>query len=170
MADVSIRRLPVRPRLDALQHEAEDLLRAIRGSDPAAIAALREYHPDPIDGVGATLADARIVLARAYQASNWQRLMEAVALALATAIWSDDAVRVRELISGNRDLLFDHVLIRTDSNWGPPMTYAANPGRDELIRMRHELGATDLIAGTFPSRNSSARTTFVSAHTASIGW
>jgi hypothetical protein len=28
-------------------------------------------------------------------------------------------------------------------NWGPPMTYAANLGRDEIIAMLHELGATD---------------------------
>jgi hypothetical protein len=35
------------------------------------------------------------------------------------------------------------VLIRKDSNWGPPMTYAANLGRDRIITMLHELGARD---------------------------
>jgi hypothetical protein len=38
----------------------------------------------------------------------------------------------------------EHVLIRTDSNWGPPMTYPANLGRDSLIRLLHEHGARDL--------------------------
>jgi hypothetical protein len=36
------------------------------------------------------------------------------------------------------------VLIRTDSGWGAPMTYAANLGRDHLIGLLHGLGATDL--------------------------
>jgi hypothetical protein len=35
------------------------------------------------------------------------------------------------------------VLIRTDSNWGPPMSYAANLGRDRIIRLLHEHGAKD---------------------------
>jgi ankyrin repeat protein len=35
-------------------------------------------------------------------------------------------------------------LIRTDSNWGPPMTYAANLGRDRIIRLLYDLGARDL--------------------------
>jgi hypothetical protein len=30
------------------------------------------------------------------------------------------------------------------SNWGPPLSYAANLGRDRIIRMLRELGATDL--------------------------
>jgi hypothetical protein len=38
----------------------------------------------------------------------------------------------------------EHVLIRADSNWGLPMTYAANLGRDGLIRLLHEHGASDL--------------------------
>ena len=32
------------------------------------------------------------------------------------------------LITGNSALINEQVLIRTDSNWGPPMTYAANLG------------------------------------------
>src|SRR5205085_7674557 len=30
-----------------------------------------------------------------------------------------------------------------ESNWGRPMSYAANLGRDAIIRLLHELGATD---------------------------
>ena len=61
-----------------------------------------------------------------------------------TAIWSDDIDAVRDLVTANPHLIHEHALIRTDSNWGPPMTYAANLGRDRIIRMLHELGATDL--------------------------
>src|SRR6185369_10217296 len=56
---MSARRLPVRPDLDQLKHQAKDLLRAIHAGDPAAIAELREFHPDPIDPPAAKLADAQ---------------------------------------------------------------------------------------------------------------
>lgn len=137
-----IRRLPVRPDLQHLKHEAKDLLRAIHAGDPAAIAELRAHHPDPIDPTSAKLADAQLALARSYQATSWPRLGQAVRLA--TAIWRDDPDAVRDLVSGNPNLIHEHVLIRTDSNWGPPMTYAANLGRDRIIRLLHQLGATDL--------------------------
>lgn len=47
-------------------------------------------------------------------------------------------------MTSNPKLIHEHALIRTNSNWGPPMSYAANLGRDRIIRMLHELGATDL--------------------------
>jgi hypothetical protein len=137
-----IRRLPVRPDLDQLKHQAKDLLRALHAGDPGAIAELREHHPDPIDPAGAKLADAQLVLARSYQATSWIRLAQAVRLA--TAIWRDDLETVRELVTGNPGLIREPVLIRTDSDWGPPMTYAANLGRDRIIQLLHRHGATDL--------------------------
>jgi ankyrin repeat protein len=137
-----VRRLPVRPDLEQLQRQARELLRAIHAGDAHALAELRERHPDAIDPRTAKLADAQLVLARSYGASSWMRLAHAARLA--DAIWRDDADTVRTLIAGNAALLHEHVLIRTDSNWGPPMTYAANLGRDDIIRMLLELGATDL--------------------------
>ena len=139
---MSIRRLPVRPDLDQLKHQAKELLRAIHAGDDAAVAELRERHPDSIDPADAKLADAQLVLARSYQASSWTRLVQAVQLA--DAIWRDDLDVVRDLVTRNPQLIYEDVLVRTDSNWGPPMTYAANVGRNEIIRMLHELGATDL--------------------------
>jgi len=41
------------------------------------------------------------------------------------------------------NLLHEYAVIR-NSNWGPPLSYAANLGRDEIIKMLHDLGATDL--------------------------
>ena len=137
-----VRRLPVRPDLAQLHRQAKELNRAIHAGDANAIAELRERHPEAIDPTSAKLADAQLVLARSYGASSWTRLVHAVELA--EAIWRDDADTVRRLVTGNSALLHEHVLIRTDSNWGPPMTYAANLGRDRIIRMLHDLGATDL--------------------------
>ena len=139
---MSIRRLPVRPDLDQLKHQAKELLRAIHAGDPAAIAELREHHPDPIDPAQAKLADAQLVLSRSYQASSWTRLVTAVKLAV--AIWCDDFDAVRDLVTANPHLIHEHVLIRTDSSWGPPMTYAANLGRDRIIKFLHSVGAVDL--------------------------
>lgn len=139
---MSVRRLPVRPDLEQIHRQAKELLRAIHAGDANAIAELREHHPESIDAVAAKLADAQLVLARAYGASSWKRLVHAVRLA--EAIWGDDFEGVRELITQNAPLIHEHVLIRTDSHWGPPMTYAANLGRDRIVRLLHDHGARDL--------------------------
>src|SRR5687768_6300385 len=136
-----VRRLPVRPDPDQLHRQAKELLRAIQAVDANAIAELREHHPGSIDPSAAKLADAQLVLARSYQASSWTRLAHAVQLA--DAIWRDDLDSVRALITRNPALIHEEVLIRRDSNWGPPMTYAANLGRDRIIRFLHSQGATD---------------------------
>jgi len=136
------RRLPVHPDQEQLHRQAKELLRAIQSGDAKAIAELREHHPKSIDASAAKLADAQLVLARTYGASSWTRLVQAVRLA--EAIWRDDVDTVRELITQNPELIREHVLIRTDSNWGPPMTYAANVGRNAIVRLLHERGARDL--------------------------
>lgn len=137
-----VRRLPIRPDLEQLQRQAKELLRAIHAGDANAIADLREHHPESIDHSAAKLADAQLVLARSYSASSWTKLVHAVRLA--EAIWRDDPDSVRALITRNPALIHEHVLIRNDSNWGPPMTYAANLGRDGIIRLLHSHGAKDL--------------------------
>jgi hypothetical protein len=139
---MSIRRLPVRPNLEQLHRQAKELLRAIHAGDAGAIAELRECHPESVDPSVAKLADAQLVLARSYGASSWTRLVHAVHLA--DAIWRDDLYAVRELVTHDSTLIKEPVLIRTDSNWGPPMSYAANLGRDEIIRFLHSQGAKDL--------------------------
>jgi hypothetical protein len=44
----------------------------------------------------------------------------------------------------NPNVLHENAAVRKNSNWGPPLSYAANLGRDRIITMLHELGATDL--------------------------
>ena len=135
------RHLPVRPNLDQLKHQAKDLLRDIRRGDPNAIAEFKKHHPKPgaVDEV--KLADAQLALARSYQAPSWPRLVQACNLI--DAIWRDDLEAVRKLIVKHPNLLHEDATIRK-SNWGPPLSYAANLGRDRIIRMLYELGATDL--------------------------
>jgi len=136
------RRLPVKPDLDQLKNQAKDLLRAIRAGDQSAIAEFEQYHPKKIDPANAKLADAQLVLARSYEASSWTRLVQSCQLI--DAIWRDDVEAVRNLVVSNPHLLHENAGIR-NNNWGPPLSYAANLGRDRIITMLHELGATDLI-------------------------
>jgi hypothetical protein len=135
------RDLPVRPDLEQLKHQAKDLLRAIHASDPNAVADLAEYHPRTIDPASAKLADAQIVLARSYGAPSWMRLVQACDLI--DAVWRDDLEAVRTLVTANPHLIHESARI-TEDNWGPPMSYAANLGRDRIITMLRDLGATDL--------------------------
>jgi len=130
------RRLPVRPNLDQLKHQAKDLLRQIHSGDSAAIEEFKKYHPEKIEPGEAKLADVQLVLARSYTAPSWPRLV--LACQLIDAIWHDDVGTVRRLVLQHPQLLHEHATIR-NSNWGPPMSYAANLGRDRIITMLHEL-------------------------------
>ena len=55
------RRLPVRPNLEQLRHQAKELLREIRRGDPVAVALLSMPPHDPAD---VKLAQAQTQLAR----------------------------------------------------------------------------------------------------------
>jgi ankyrin repeat protein len=135
------RRLPLHPDLRQLKHQAKDLLRALRAGDPTALEHLRHYHPDPPPAAEARLADAQLVLARSYEAPSWPRL--ALACRLIDAIWDDDVDAVRDLIRKHPQLLHEQTTIR-DSHWGPPLSYAANAGRNRVVELLRELGADDV--------------------------
>lgn len=134
------RRLPVRPDLQQLKRQAKDLLKAIRQGEAEAVEELRSSHPNPPPAAEAQLADAQLVLARSYQATSWTRLLRACEMI--DAIWRDDVDRVLAIVTAHPEMIHEHATIR-DSNWGPPMSYAANLGRDRIVRMLHRLGATD---------------------------
>ena len=136
--------LPVRPDLDHLKNQAKDLLKSFREGDREASAHFAELHPDKPSARRAKLADAQLVLARLYGASSWTRIVQCCQLI--DAIWDDDADTVRRLVTANRNLLIEDARI-VNSNWGPPMSYAANLGRDRIIRLLYDLGARDLGAG-----------------------
>jgi len=113
------RALPVRPSLQQLRNEA---------------ATLHNEERIP-------LSDAQEKLARSYGAPNWPRLVQSCELI--DAIWLDDLEAVRKLVEHNPNLLHENARIIKD-NWGPPLTYAANLGRNEIIRALYDLGARDL--------------------------
>jgi ankyrin repeat protein len=138
---MSTKKLPVRPDLGQLKRQAKELLKGIRGGDPAAIGEFREFHPDPPAARDAKLADAQLALARSYQAPSWMRLVQACNLI--DAIWRDDVETVREIVSQNPQLIHENAGI-TNKNWGPPLSYAANLGRDEIIKLLRKFGAMDL--------------------------
>src|SRR5579864_8403352 len=127
------RHFPVRPNLDQLKHQAKDLLRAVKQGEPAAIAELRKHHPKTIDPAGAKLADAQSALARSYGLASWPRLV--TACRMTDAIWRGDADTVRQLVLKDPRLLHESATGVADSNWGPPMSYAANVGQDAIIAM-----------------------------------
>jgi ankyrin repeat protein len=138
MAD---RHFPVRPNLEQLKHQAKDLLRAIRRGDPAAAAELRKHHPRRGEAADARLTDAQLVLARSYGLPSWPRLV--LACRITDAIWRDDAGAVRDLVLKHPHLLHEDAR-GVKGNWGPPMSYATNLGRDRIIAMLRDLGASDL--------------------------
>ena len=124
------RHLPVAPDLDQLKHQAKDLLRAIHNGDPAAVAELREFQPDPIPPQDAKLADAQLVLARSYYASSWTRLVQA--MQLVDAIWKDDLETVRDLVTKNPHLIHEDALMSA-------IDRAALQGKIGTARMLHEM-------------------------------
>ena len=139
---MSDRHLPVRPDLDQLKHQAKDLLRALRRGDPAAVADFETHRRERAGPDSMKLADAQLVLARSYSVASWPRLV--LACRIIDAIWRDDVVTVRELVVRHPRLLQENARGTERCNWGPPMTYAANLGRNRIISMLRELGATDL--------------------------
>jgi hypothetical protein len=135
------RHLPVLPDLRRLKKEAKELLAGIRAGDAAALADLRTYHPETVDPASAKLADAQLVLARSYRLPSWPRLV--LACRMTQAICRDDRETVRRLILDHPRLLHEDAR-GVEGNWGPPMSYAANLGRDGIIQMLLKLGAADL--------------------------
>src|SRR5579863_1206227 len=135
------RSLPVRPNLDQLKHQAKDLLRAIHAGDSEALADLRTFHSAKLAPADVKLADAQLILARSYGAPSWPRVVQACKLI--DAIWHDDIEFLRAIVIKHPQLIHESALI-TDRNWGLPMSYAANLGRDAIIKMLYDLGARDL--------------------------
>jgi len=136
------RHFPVRPNLEQLRHQAKDLLREIRQREPAALAEFRKHHPKQIEPAAAKLADAQLALARSYGLPSWARLV--TACRMTDAIWRGDVQAVRELVTKHPQLLHEAARGLADSNWGPPMSYAANVGQDAIIEMLRNMGATDV--------------------------
>ena len=135
------RHLPVRPNLDQLKSQAKDLLREYRANESHAIEDFSELHPRAPNSSEAKLADAQLVLARSYGVPTWPRLVQACQMT--DAIHRNDVESIQELIARHPELLHEDAR-GVRGNWGPPMSYAANLGRDEIIQVLAAAGAKDL--------------------------
>ena len=136
------RHFPVRPNLKQLRNQAKDLLEDLRGGEPRALELWEKHRSESGPASAAKLADAQFLLARMYGIANWPRML--TACHLIDGIWRGNVDAVRELVSKDPKLLSESATGVPESNWGPPMTYAANIGQDEIIQMLHTLGAGDV--------------------------
>lgn len=139
---MSERHFPVRPNLEQFKHQAKDLLHAVKKAEPAAVAELQQHSRTPIEPKSIKLADAQHALARSYGIASWPRLV--LACRMTDAICRDDVDKVRNLILKNPNLLHEMARGTQSCNWGPPMSFAANLGRDRIIAALREMGAQDL--------------------------
>lgn len=139
-----LRHLPVRPNLRQIRIQSKELLRAIRQGDPAALKEFNQSHPDAahinLDEI--KLVDAQFAMARSYGVASWSRLVQACNLI--DAIWRDDVDALRQLVTTHPQLIHENARGTRKCNWGPPLSYAANLGRNRIIQMLYELGARDL--------------------------
>lgn len=92
-------------------------------------------------GLGCEDDAARDARAADFGFDSWMRLE--VAVELSAAIHGNDVDAVVALVDRQPTLRDDSVL-GPDSNWGPPMTHAANLGHVEIVRAMYERGATDI--------------------------
>ena len=103
--------LPDHSDLTHLKHQARDLLKQARRADAVALARLREFHPHYDKGVrtGVKLADAQLVIARAYGFTSWPKLKSHVEYqglvgALKQAIDTNDLEVVKRLMTLHPEL------------------------------------------------------------------
>ena len=136
------RHFPVRPNLEQLRNQAKDMLHDLQQGEPRALELWNKHHPASTSARGIKLAEVQFVLARMYGIASWPRLV--AACRMTDAIWRGDVDAVRKLVVKDPKLLGEPATGVPDSNWGPPMTYAANVGQDPIIQMLHEQGAADV--------------------------
>ncbi len=146
------RRLPAQPHLDVPKRQARALLDAWRAAHPDALDRIQRSHPRfagtapaAIAAAAFRLADAQLVIAREYNFAHWAELKQRIALQapardLESAICAGDGETVARLLRASPALL--HLPVRS-ANWGPPMSFAANLGRLEIVQLVAALGARD---------------------------
>ena len=149
--------LPARPSLEQLRKRAKELLRALRGGDPAVVDRIRAHLPNasahPI-----SLADAQFVIAREYGFPSWAKLKRHVQSVqqpgdFDEAIWGRDTwsflVAVYEGREQNvREMLrADPSLARAEYAYMQPLHYAVRGGRPSMVALLIDAGADPLAEG-----------------------
>ena len=134
------RHFPVRPNLEQLEHQAKDLLRAVRQANQRRWRSCANIIPNRPSSRGIKLADAQLRLAHSYGLASWPRLVSACRLT--DAIWRGDvdAVRstgdetsqavARERARLGRQQLGSSHVVRGERRAGCDHPDAAGDGRD----------------------------------------
>jgi predicted N-acetyltransferase YhbS len=100
--------LPSDPSLEHLKNQARDLQRRVRGGDPGAVAAVREFHPRHAGAAGSPelarfpLTAAQLIIARQYGFASWARLRQSVAVVIRPVASPRELARAFELIGARR--------------------------------------------------------------------
>ena len=144
---------------DGMHRHARGLHDAYRVGDPEAADLFSRFHPAPPDVGEATLADAKLALARAYDYPDWARFERGVGLF--NAICGDDADAVQAALADHPGLLHDRVTGVT-SNWGPPLACAVQVGAARVFAALIDRPGQDLQwalgRATLKGRSDMART------------
>ncbi|MGE5833683.1 MAG: ankyrin repeat domain-containing protein [Acidobacteriota bacterium] len=135
-----IRPLPNDPSLDHLRKQAKRLYRAVRAGDGDALAQLREFHPRAAETVAAfRLADAQLVIARAYGFPSWAKLKQHLA-DIAPFVWNPPPAGA----AASSVEVFMRLACLTYAGWHP-----SNAGRAHRMLVDHpQLAQADVYTAT----------------------
>jgi hypothetical protein len=82
---MAVASLPQDPDLDQLRNQAQELQRAVRRGEPAALARVSRWHPGPPPADRFPLTAAQLVLAREHGFTSWARMRRYVRIVTAHA-------------------------------------------------------------------------------------
>lgn len=127
--------------IDQLRRRAKELLRAYRAGEVKAVADFKEFHHAPPPAGAAQLSDAQLVMARRHDFPSWPRFKQGIELF--NAICANDPAQVFALFEEHPHLETERVT-GVNSNWGPPLTCAAQVNAAKVVTALLERGGQDL--------------------------
>lgn len=131
--------LPPRPDLGRLRRQAEELLRAARAGDAAALARIGAVDDGPAP------ASAQLAVAREYEFASWPKLKTEVVRR--ETLNSGDATRLRALLTAQPDLAVTRMEHWRDHPRGAsPLGYVAQLRDDTSRGVWRDVAGTDLLA------------------------
>lgn len=145
------RTLPDRPNLEQLKKQAKDLLRDYLAHDPRAVEEVHKARRSPSPGF--SLADAQLVIARAYGFESWTKLkqkVEGVTVAeFCSAAARGDVAKLKQLHARNPDLIRMEV---AGADERTALHHAVLNRQAEAVRFLMAVGS-DARKGVYPNRD-----------------
>ncbi len=133
--------IPVHPKIDEMESQALQFLNACSNGEGSALNEWKTISGNEFEAATARLTNAQEILAQAYGLTGWKRLV--TVCEMTDAMWHDDLDTVLVLINKTPSLLNEDAR-GVKGNWGPPLSYAANVGRDRIVRALLQQGAKDI--------------------------